>query len=181
MVFDCDTYVCLDVPPPFAQQVMDIRMRHHDEFRASLPVEITVAGSSGIGVFKATQSSKLAFTILDTIACETAPIEACFGEVYRFPRTDIFVFSLRNEEPFHILHQRIATSGLLFERSPFPFHPHCTLLSRSPVSEEESAELLSLHIPGNFVLDTLSVYMLDKLPMTLLHHIKLIGSNKYAE
>jgi len=120
----------------------------------------------------------MAFATLDTIAAETAPIEASFGTVRRFPGTDIFVLLLRDEASFHALHQRIATSGLRFERNPFPFEPHCTLRSRSPISEEEAAELLSFRIPGSFVLDTLSVYLLDRLPMTLLHRVKLAGGKK---
>ncbi|HVB74814.1 MAG TPA: 2'-5' RNA ligase family protein [Ktedonobacteraceae bacterium] len=178
MAFASDTYICLDVPAPFAQRVMDMRIRHCDEFRATLPAEITVAGSSGVGVFTATQDSAMAFATLDTIAAKTSPIEASFGAVRRFPGTDIFVLLLRDAAPFHALHQRIAISGLRFERNPFPFQPHCTLRSRSPVSEEVAAELLAFRIPGSFVMDTLSVYMLDRLPMTLLHRVRLTGIEK---
>lgn len=61
------------------------------------------------------------------------------------------------------------------EPSPFPYTPHFTLRSLTPVPEEEATALLSLCIPEPFVLDTLSVYMLDTLPMTLLHRTLLTG------
>jgi 2'-5' RNA ligase len=175
MRFDADTYVVLDVPEPAASQVMAIRKRHRDEFRASLPVEITLIGSSGVGVFDAAQDPKAAFAALDAIAAETAPIQACFGSVLRFPNTDIFVFTLQDESPLRALHERIAKSGLSFTSSPFPFTPHCTLRSRSPVSDEDVAELLSLQVPESFVLDTMSVYMLRMPPAVLLYRVELTG------
>jgi 2'-5' RNA ligase len=176
MTFAHETYICLDLPDPQAQLVLTIRKRQQDEFRAALPAEITVAGSSGIGVIKAGQNPAFVFSTLQNIAARTKPITASFGRVLRFPRTDIFVLTLQDETPFREIHQRIATSGISFEPNPFPFQPHCTLRSRSPVTPEEEAELLSFTVPGVFTLDTLSVYMLESLPMTLLYRVKLTGS-----
>lgn len=173
MGFIVDTYICLDIPSPIAEQVMHIRVQQRDTFRAALPVEITVIGSSGVGVFDVTQDEQEAFAILDAIAAETPPIVASFGKVIRFPNTDIFVLTLTDEQPFRDLQQRIAVSSLRFKPSPFPYTPHCTLRSRSPVSEQEADELLSLNVPGKFVIDTMSVYMMDTLPMTCLHRVKL--------
>jgi 2'-5' RNA ligase len=178
MKFDFDTYIVLDVPAPQADQVMAIREHHRDIFRASLPVEITLTGSAGVGVLDIAQDPVVAFTRLNEIASETAPIEASFGKVHRFENTDIFVLTLVDEEPFHTLHKKIANSGLSFKDSPFPYKPHCTLRSRSPISESEAAELMSLSIPGVFILDTLSVYQMRRLPMTLLHKVRLTGASK---
>ncbi len=178
MSFVADTYICLDVPMPIAQFIKNVRLQHRDEFRAALPVEITVAGSSGVGVVEQTQNEKEAFAILDTIARETAPLEISFSKVLRFPDTDIFAFLLTNADMVRALHKRITTSGIQFKPSPFPFTPHCTLRSRSPVAEEEARELLALRMSERFVLDTMSVYMLDKLPMSLLHRVKLNGGRK---
>ena len=148
MKFDFDTYIVLDVPKPIASQIMAIRERHRDIFRASLPVEITLTGSSGVGVFDAAQDPEAAFARIDAIAVETAPIETSFGKVLRFENTDIFVLTLADERPFHLLHQRLAASGLRFTPSPFPYKPHCTLRSHSPVLEREAAELLALSVGG---------------------------------
>jgi len=173
--FSANTYVVLDVPSPVAGKVMAIRERHRDDFRAALPIEITIIGSSGVGEFEAGQDPDQVFPILDAIAADTSPIRARFGPVHRFPGTDIFVLSLEDEQPFRSLHRRIAASGILFRASPFPFTPHCTLRSRSPILDEESADLLSVSVADGFLLGTLSVYMLDQLPCTLLHRVSLAG------
>jgi len=41
--------------------------------------------------------------------------------------------------------------------------------------EIDVIDLLSLHVADGFLLDTLSVYMLDHLPCTLLHRTPLTG------
>ena len=174
-IFEFDTYIVLDVPPPFAGYVMDIRERHQDTFRASLPVEITVAGSSGVGVLEPGQAAQEVFSRLDEIASQTSAFEAEFGPAIRFEGTDIFVLTLVDETPFHELHRRISQSGIRFKPSLFPYKPHCSLRSRSPVTDAEAAELLGVQIPGKFRLDTVSVYRLKQLPMDLLFRTKLSG------
>src|SRR5205809_239975 len=44
-----ETYIVLDVPQPFASRVLDLRVQSGDDFRAALPVEITLIGSGGVG------------------------------------------------------------------------------------------------------------------------------------
>jgi hypothetical protein len=63
-MFETNTYVVLDVPEPFASAVMGIRKRHRDEFRSSLPDEITVAGSNGVGELEPAQPSEDVFALL---------------------------------------------------------------------------------------------------------------------
>jgi 2'-5' RNA ligase len=159
---------------------MSIRKHYKDEFRASLPIEITIAGSSGNGVIESGQDSSEVFSILDSIAKSTKDIKATFGKVLRFPNTNIFVFTLADEEPFRALHKQIAESGIRFKQSLFPYTPHCTLRSLSPVSEQEANELLGLRITDTFTLDTMSVLSLFRdseknLHVPLLHKNKLTG------
>lgn len=175
MAFEAETYICLDLPSPIAAHVLAVRRRHRDEFRAALPAEITVAGSSGVGPLEPVEDPGAEFATLDRIAAETPPIDAAFGPVIRFPRTDIFVLTLEDQRPVQALHARIAESGIRFRPTPFAFFSHCTLGSRSPVSEEDAAELLAVRLPERFVIDTLSVYTLDTLPMSLLHRVRLSG------
>lgn len=174
-LFAAETYLCLDLPAPVAAQVLRIRRACRDVFRAALPAEITVAGSGGLGVVSPGQDLEIVFAAIEHVAAVTPPIAARFGPVRRFPNTDIFVLTLVDETPFFVLQQRLAGSGIQFGLSPFPFTPHCTLRSRSPVSVDAEHRLLSLRITENFVLDTLSVYALDGLPMTRLHAARLVG------
>jgi 2'-5' RNA ligase len=173
----------LDLPEPVASKVLEIRRKHHDAFRSALPAEVTVVGSSGVGCFAPGTPSATVFDVLERVATETAPIRTSLGGVIRFPNTDIFVFQFTDEDAIGRLHERIAHSGLHFEPNPWPFGPHVTLRSRSPVTDADAASILSERILDEFVLDQLSVYQLDDDPTDqvpvicrLLHRTRLAGS-----
>ncbi len=162
--FDLDTYVVLDLPEPVAGQVMAIRRKNLDAFRAALPAEITVAGSGGVGCFAEDEDPDRAWQILADIAASTPPIHASFGEVMRFPNTDLFVLRLIDEEPIRAFHERIAGSGIRFDSSRFPYTPHGTLRGRSPVTDDDVEALFTERISDRFTLDRLSVYRLELHP-----------------
>lgn len=183
-MFPPNSYVVLEIPPPQADEVLAIRERQRDFFRLSLPAETRVSGSSGTGPIAPEENIERVVATLDRIASETPPIRTSFGPVRRFPTSDVFYLSLRDERPLRELHSRIASSGLRFEATRFEFTPHCTLRTRSPVGEHEASELLAHRIDGGFVLDTLSLYQLAPVqqPLTrfavllcLLHRVRLTG------
>ena len=157
-----DTFVVLDVPPPQAEGVN--RVRAGNAYPMTEPVTISVAGSSGVGVFSDDQRPSEAFGILDALALRTAPIAAEFSSVHRWPGTEIFVFTLTDEEPFRALHEVLAASRLKFRESPFPYRPHCTFRITAPRDEPHAQELSRLTLPGRFLLDQMSVYGWRKLP-----------------
>jgi 2'-5' RNA ligase len=162
--FDSDTYAVLDLPEPVAGKVMAIRRKHRDAFLGALPGEITVAGSGGVGCFMPDQDPESVWAELGEIAASTAPIETAFGEVIRFPGTDIFVIRPDPDDALRALHARIAASPIRFKPNPFPYTPHCTLRRRSPVTETEAASVLAERMPDRFTLRQLSVYRLDDGP-----------------
>ncbi|MBA3779487.1 MAG: 2'-5' RNA ligase family protein [Chloroflexi bacterium] len=181
-MFEELTYVCLDLPEPAASEVLAIRRAHGDDFRAALAAEITVAGSGGVGEFEPGQDPDEVFRVIDAIAARTAPIPASFGPVIRFPGTDIFVFTLQDEAPIRALHRKLAESPIRWRPAPYDFTPHCTLRSRSSVTDAEARELLATPQPHPFVLDTLSVYEISadpsgRLPVLcdVLHRVRLDG------
>ena len=49
MPFGAETYIVLDLAGPGAAEVRQVRRTHGYDYRGALPVEITVAGSSGLG------------------------------------------------------------------------------------------------------------------------------------
>jgi len=175
MSFKHPTYIVLDLPQYISEIVMDIRKEHKDEFRSALPVEITVAGSSGVGIVSEEQSEEMMYNKLNEIAKNTKPIKLSFNEVKRFPGSDIFVLKLSDEKEVLELHNKLRESGIKFEETPLEFEPHCTLRSRSPISKEDEVKLYSIEIQEAFVVNTLSVYMLDKLPIKKLYTVKLTG------
>jgi 2'-5' RNA ligase len=162
--FDADTYAVLDLPEPVAGKVIAIRRKNQDAFRAALPAEITVAGSGGVGCFMPDEEPHKVWEVLGQIAATASSIETALAEVVRFPGTNIFVFRPDPDEELRRLHERIATSAIRFQANRFPYTPHCTLRSRSPVTEEEAAILFGERIPERFTLDQLSVYRLTDGP-----------------
>jgi len=158
----------------FWTRVLDIRRGQHDDFWSALPAEITVAGSGGVGEFESVDDPRQAFATLDEIGRSTPPIEAEFDQVRRFPGTDIFYFSVRDEAPICALDVRIVASGIRFKPPLHSFTPHCTLRSRSPVTETEADYLLNLQLPGTFTLDVMVVYSMPP-PMPILHRSSLSG------
>lgn len=176
MTIPAGCFIVLDLPDHIGSEVLEIRKRFRDPYQTGLPIEITIAGSSGVGVLVPGQSRESVFATLDAIAATTSPFAASFGPVRRFPNTDIFVLSLQYMAPFRTLHRRIAESGIRFQESPHDFMPHCTISRRSPISIDDATVLLETTVSGAFTIDTLAVYQADPLPATLLHRAPLTGA-----
>jgi hypothetical protein len=69
---------------------------------------------------------------------------------------------LADEMPFRDLRNRISSTGIAFQPSEYAFIPHCTLRTRSPVSDQDARVLLGTEISGQMVLDSLSIYTLTR-------------------
>ena len=175
-MFDRNTYIVLELPEPVATTIHKIRAGQGDDFQASMPTEITIAGSSGVGPIAQDQASDELFKIIDEIATSTSPITVSFDKVHRFPGTDIVVMKLKDETLVRSLHQRFVESGIKFQDTDFAYEPHCTLRSKSPLTDQEMEELSKFKIEGDFTLQTLSVYAMPP-PGKLIHTAEL-SSNK---
>jgi 2'-5' RNA ligase len=159
--FASDTFVTADLPPQVVSHVRAIR-RQYGSARQFLPVEITIAGSSGVGVFDPGQDAAAALETLRTIAAATAPFPLELTGVARFPNSDVFYYAIRDVAPLEGLHTQIVRSGLAFKPSPFPFSPHLTIDTFEGASAGLERELLSLPVPeGRHMVETLSVYGLN--------------------
>ncbi|GBF07488.1 hypothetical protein DAERI_150006 [Deinococcus aerius] len=165
-------FIVLEIDEPVRTQVIQLRKSCKDAFRASLPAEITLTGSSGVGPLTLEQSIEDIATALDKVAADTPRFQAQFGPMLRFPETDLFVLTLRDETPFHALHDQLTRSGLQFKPSAFPFKPHCTV-SGNPVTAEEAARRLQLTLPAAFTLSMLALYGLQDGQVTRMHSTQL--------
>jgi len=175
-MFDRDTYIVLELPEPIASTVHKIRAEQGDDFQASMPTEITIVGSSGVGCISQDQDPDELFKVIDEIAASTSPITVSFDKVHRFPGTDIVVMKLKDATLVRSLHQKFVESGIKFQDTNFAYEPHCTLRSKSPITDQEMEELSKLKIEGSFTLHTLSVYTMPP-PGKLLYTAELT-SNK---
>lgn len=158
--FPLDTFVVVDVPAEVERHVRDIRRRYASA-RQFLPVEITIAGSSGVGVFAADQDADAALEILAGIASSTGAFPIEFAAVQRFPETGTFYYSIKDASKIERLHERVARSGLRFTPSPYPFSPHLTIDTFEDAAPDLERELLVLPVPPRrHFLESLSIYSL---------------------
>jgi len=171
-MFDRNTYIVLELPEPISSTIHSIRAELGDDFQASMPNEITIVGSSGVGPVAQDQDPDEFFKAINEIAASTPPITVSFDKVHRFPGTDIVVMKLLDDSLIRSLHQRFVESGIKFQDTDFAYEPHCTLRSKSPLTDHEMEKLSKLKIEGNFTLHTLSVYAMPP-PGKLLHTVQL--------
>jgi len=151
------TYICLEVPEPQASQIGELRQRHCERLRG-FPVEVTIAGSSGLGAIRGQLDWAEVSARLADFCARTPAITAEFGGVVRFPGTDIFCLSLADPIPFEAIHDGLKQTGVRFEDSRFPFFPHCTLRMAGPLAASDVSALFGLQFPGPFSLGWLSLY-----------------------
>jgi len=154
------TYICLDIPDPFHEKIREIREAFCDRL-LHFPIEITIAGSSGVGPICGDAEWESVETKLLSVCSKTAPIVARFGGVVRFPGTDTFVLSLGDPMPFVGLHEALKFAGLPFEPNHFPFFPHCSLRMSGELSPEVISRLFSLRIEGEFEIEHLALQARD--------------------
>src|SRR5688572_32898193 len=101
--FPLETFVVIDMPPEVERHVREIRQRYGSA-RQFLPVEITIAGSSGVGVFAAEQDADAALDIVNGIATSTGAFPIEFADVQRFPDSDVFYYSIKGPGRIARLH-----------------------------------------------------------------------------
>jgi 2'-5' RNA ligase len=174
--FSPPTYIVLDMPAEVCAHVRRLRERF-SPLLAPLPVEITLVGSSGVGVLASDTSSTEAFDTLERIAGETAPLSVTFGAMASFAGSGVYYFPPVDPTSWEQLHRAFATSGLRFAPSPFPFTPHLTAVNLGVAhSPELAATALSLSPPPSGETAILSMYSLEGYDCNLLYRTTLRGA-----
>jgi 2'-5' RNA ligase len=168
-------FVVADIPEPHKSALQHIR----DQLKtvtAKLPVEITLAGSSGVGPIPEGTDLDLIRDEVVRIARVKTAFSAEFGGISHFPDTGIFFIPPADRKPFDSLHTALASSKIPFGPSPFPYNPHCTLRVGPKVEPREAEQIQALAVPrGPMLIDSLSVYAVDgrTLAVSLLVRAKL--------
>ena len=154
-------YIVLEISSPVREVIQSIRDALATA-AARLPVEITVAGSSGVGPIQPGTDKNETETALRSALAGAKPFRVRFQEIRRFPNTNIFYLAPEDRQPFDKIHELLKRSGINFGPNPWPYNPHCTLRG-GPMSVRTSAEdILKLSFPREeFVIDTLSIYEFD--------------------
>ncbi|MCP3965401.1 MAG: 2'-5' RNA ligase family protein [Lentisphaerae bacterium] len=174
-IFASPTYIVLNVPSPVADEIRQMR-RFLDIDRSHLSIEISLAGSNGLGTISAGQDQDFVFAEVDRIASLTKSFKAEFGIVEKFPDTGIFYYTVINPEPFKKLHNKLIESAIAFNPNPHQYEPHCTLRLAATTQFPEEDILRRIQPPsGEFLLNTMSVCSLEG-PMQephLMHRVNL--------
>ena len=158
-----------------AQEKIDRRLAN-----TSVP-HITITGSSGVGPIPLNTPEEELEAALRPIAETTAPIVARLGTPMRFMQTDIIVLPLDPHGPLRTLHERIATSGLPFQRARFPFTPHATLSFYLTLDAAQRRELLSVRVDEPVLIDRVQCYRtVDPLPARKVLELELTGARASA-
>jgi 2'-5' RNA ligase len=140
-------------------QIREIQ-REFDPKLAANPTRphVTVSGSSGVGPMAAGTSMAELRRALEPVAALTPAMELEFGKPTRFMQTNIVVLPLDPYGPLRLLHDRIATSGLHFERPRFTFSPHVTLSLYPTLPDDAVKRLLARRVELPALLLSISVY-----------------------
>src|SRR6266516_4306444 len=155
------SYIVAEIPEPVRSQVQAIR-DSLNTLTAKLPVEITLAGSSGVGPIPAGTDLLLIQRHLDRALSDIAPFRARFSAIRSFPKTSIFFLEPFDRSTFDHLHQELRMSGIPFSGIQWPYNPHCTLRGGEPLSADAAYELTRRPFPQEaFWINTVSVYQLD--------------------
>jgi 2'-5' RNA ligase len=124
------------------ERILDIQRRYDPRLAAGLPPHVTIIGSSGAGPIPSSTTVAELRRAIEPIARETAPMTLTFQRPHRFMQSQVVVLPLDPYGPLRLLHDRLVTSGLPFERPRFTFTPHVTLNLFRELPPEELRELL---------------------------------------
>jgi 2'-5' RNA ligase len=155
-------------------EVREVQRVHDPKLASSSTPHITIVGSSGVGPIAADTPVERMREVLGSIAHATPPITVHFEPPIRFMQTEIVVLPLDPHGELRALHERIATSGLVFDQARFPFSPHCTLSFYPTITPAMQRKLLGLRIEASVVIRRLQVYQtLDPQPSRKVLEVEL--------
>jgi hypothetical protein len=152
------SYIVVEIPEPVRSAVQSLRNSLGTSI-ARLPVEITIAGSSGVGPIRPDADSSLVERNLFRVLSQCRAFATRFSAIRCFPNTSIYYLEPADRASFDQLHQAVCTSGIPFSKSPWPYNPHCTLCAGERFSPDAVANLLETPIPQDeFQIGTIAIY-----------------------
>ena len=144
---------------PIAARVLEIQQRFDPRMARELPPHITIAGSSGMGPIHPSASDDDVRIALEQVARATPRFNVRLEPPMRFMQTEIIVLPLDPHGPLRTLHERIATSGLQFERPRFSFSPHCTLSFFPTLTPTAERRLLRVRVRTPVMIESVQLYL----------------------
>ena len=170
-------FVLAELAGVAGERIAEIQRRYDPKLAASSAPHVTLVGSSGVGPIVPSTTVERLREALGPIAESTAPMSLALGAPMRFMQTEIVVLPLSPHGPLRTLHERIARSGLRFDRARFSFSPHATLSFYPTLTPARRRELLALRVAEPARVDRLSLYYTaDPEPRVKLLELELLGA-----
>ncbi|HZK79198.1 MAG TPA: 2'-5' RNA ligase family protein [Gemmatimonadaceae bacterium] len=158
------------------ERIREINLKYDPRLARYKAPHVTITGSSGVGPLAASVTVAEILDKLGPIAAATAPLSLRFGAPMRFMQTEIIVLPLDPHGPLRVFHDKVANSGLPFQRARFTFSPHCTLSLYPTLTREVERELLAVRIQEPALIDRVTMYQtLDPQPSKKLLELRLTG------
>ena len=110
--------IVVEIPEPIRSQIQSIR-ESLGTITAKMAVEITVAGSSGLGYIPPGKDLSKIICEIDRIASEIDAFEVSFSEIGLFPNSFVFYLTPSDRNPFDSLHRALCVSSIPFPRESF--------------------------------------------------------------
>jgi 2'-5' RNA ligase len=143
---------------PLRELVLDIQRRFDPKLAAGVPPHVTITGSSGMGPISTHTTQDELRSALEPVARETEPMTLRFKRPIRFMQTNVVVLPLDPNGPIRALHERIKTSGLVFEHPRFTFTPHVTLSFFRELTPDDARALLAVRVDEPVTIDHISAH-----------------------
>ena len=169
-------FILAAIGGPVRTRLHDLQKRYDPKLAKAFPPHITLAGSSGLGAVHAGTPTAEVRAALERVAAESEPLRLKFLAPHRFMQSNIVSLPLDPNGPIRALHDRLGQSGLRFEQAKFTFTPHCTLSFYPELTRDRAAELLSIRVDEEILIDRLEAYRTrEPQPAVLLASVKLGG------
>lgn len=174
-------FIIAEVGGEAGRLIREINERFDPRLARYKAPHVTLTGSSGAGPIPPSFTASQLLEKLAPVASSTAPLSLRFGPPLRFMQTEIIVLPLDPHGPLRVLHDRITTCGLAFQRARFTFSPHCTLSLYPTLTRETARELLAMRVREPAVIDRITVYQtLDPQPSKMLLDLPLTAAVEHS-
>jgi 2'-5' RNA ligase len=140
-ILENNSYIIAEIEDPAMTEILNLRTKF-DRVTSQLPVEITLAGSSGVGPISPGQSMDLLINEIDQILVSARPFKFTFKDFNRFDNTRIYYLEPSDRTEFDKLHTCFFKSSITFANIQFPYNPHCTIQSSHGLLSEDQIEIL---------------------------------------
>lgn len=152
-------FIVAELTGTVRERVYEIQRRFDPKLSRGTPPHITVAGSSGVGPLPLDTPVERIREVLTPILANIAPITVPFERPHRYMTTDIVVLPVSPHGPIRAMHEAIAASGLIFERSRHQFSPHCTMSFYKTLTPAAERRLMAVRIDEPAYFDRLQFYL----------------------